>query len=94
MSQGNVPITPEGHQRHTDELKQLKSVARPKVIQEIATAREHGLRVDVLAEVPSSEALIDALAAFGTTLALRAREAGLPARRPSERRAGSRRRSR
>ena len=36
MSQGNVPITPEGHQRHTDELKQLKSVARPKVIQEIA----------------------------------------------------------
>lgn len=59
-----------------------------------ATAREHGLRVDVLAEVPSSEALIDALAAFGTTLVLRAREAGLPARRPSERRAGSRRRSR
>lgn len=42
MSQGNVPITPEGHQRHTDELKQLKTVARPKVIQEIATAREHG----------------------------------------------------
>ena len=42
MSQGSVPITPEGHQRHTEELKQLKSVARPKVIQEIATAREHG----------------------------------------------------
>ena len=42
MSQGNVPITPEGHQRHTEELKQLKTVARPKVIQEIATAREHG----------------------------------------------------
>ena len=59
-----------------------------------ATAREHGLRVDVLAEVPSSEALIDALAAHGTMLAMRAREAGLAPRRPSEPRPGSRRRSR
>ncbi len=42
MSTGTVPITPEGHQRHTDELRDLKSVQRPKVIQEIATAREHG----------------------------------------------------
>lgn len=42
MSSATIPITPEGHQRHTDELKDLKSVQRPKVIQEIATAREHG----------------------------------------------------
>ncbi len=42
MSLGTVPITPEGHVRHTEELKELKSVARPKVIQEIAVAREHG----------------------------------------------------
>ena len=59
-----------------------------------ATAREHGLRVDVVAEVPSSEALIDALAAHGTMLTVQAREAGLPPRRPSEPRPGSRRRSR
>lgn len=62
--------------------------------QTAATAREHGLRVDVIAEVPSSEAVVDALAAYGTMLAMRAREAGLPRRRPSERRPGSRRRAR
>lgn len=62
--------------------------------QTAATAREHGLRVDVMAETPSSEALIDALAAHGTMLAMRAREAGLTPRRPSERRPGSRRRAR
>ena len=59
-----------------------------------ATAREHGLRVDVVAEVPSSEALIDAGTAHRTKLTLQAREAGLPPRRPSEPRPGSRRRSR
>jgi uroporphyrinogen III methyltransferase/synthase len=52
--------------------------------QTAATAREHGLRVDVVAELPSSEALVDALAAHGTLLAMRAREAGTTPRRPSE----------
>ena len=42
MMQGTVPITPEGHVRHVQELRELKTVQRPKVIQEIATAREHG----------------------------------------------------
>ncbi len=36
------PITPEGHARLREELNNLKSVERPKVIQMIATAREHG----------------------------------------------------
>jgi transcription elongation factor GreA len=36
------PITPEGAQKLRDELHQLKSVARPTIIQAIATAREHG----------------------------------------------------
>jgi len=36
------PITPEGAARLREELIQLKSVERPKVIQMIATAREHG----------------------------------------------------
>src|SRR5215468_836559 len=36
------PITPEGAQRLRDELNNLRSVERPKVIQMIATAREHG----------------------------------------------------
>jgi transcription elongation factor GreA len=36
------PITPEGATRLRDELTQLKSVARPAIIQAIATAREHG----------------------------------------------------
>ena len=37
-----VPITVHGAQKLQDELLQLKSVARPKVIEDIATAREHG----------------------------------------------------
>jgi transcription elongation factor GreA len=36
------PITPEGAQKLRDELHHLKSVARPAIIQAIATAREHG----------------------------------------------------
>jgi len=36
------PITPEGAQRLREELNNLRSVERPKVIQMIATAREHG----------------------------------------------------
>ena len=37
-----VPITVQGAQKLQDELLQLKSVDRPKVIGDIATAREHG----------------------------------------------------
>jgi transcription elongation factor GreA len=37
-----VPVTVRGHQMLTEELKQLKSVDRPQVIQAIAEAREHG----------------------------------------------------
>src|ERR1700722_2001015 len=36
------PITPEGATRLREELIQLKSGERPKVIQMIAVAREHG----------------------------------------------------
>ena len=37
-----VPITVQGAQKLQDELFQLKSVDRPRVIDDIATAREHG----------------------------------------------------
>ena len=37
-----VPVTLRGHEMLQDELKQLKSVDRPQVIQAIAEAREHG----------------------------------------------------
>ncbi len=37
-----VPVTVRGHELLQDELKQLKSVDRPQVIQAIAEAREHG----------------------------------------------------
>jgi len=40
MSQ--VPITATGAERLREELKQLKSVERPRVIQAIAEARAHG----------------------------------------------------
>ncbi len=40
MSQ--VPMTVQGKQKMEEELKQLKTVARPQVIQEISTARAHG----------------------------------------------------
>jgi transcription elongation factor GreA len=36
------PITPEGYSKLRDELNHLRSVERPKVIQMIAVAREHG----------------------------------------------------
>lgn len=36
------PITPEGYAKLRDELNNLRSVERPRVIQMIATAREHG----------------------------------------------------
>ncbi len=38
----SVPMTPAGHKRLKEELDHLRSVERPKVIKEIATAREHG----------------------------------------------------
>lgn len=37
-----IPMTPDGHQRLTSELKRLKAVERPAVIKAIASAREHG----------------------------------------------------
>jgi transcription elongation factor GreA len=36
------PITPGGYARLREELQNLRNVERPKVIQMIATAREHG----------------------------------------------------
>ena len=41
MSQ-TVPMTPEGYQRLQEELKQLIRVERPRVVQDIAEARDHG----------------------------------------------------
>jgi uroporphyrinogen III methyltransferase/synthase len=57
------------------------------------TAEEHGLRVDVLAEKPSVEALAEGLAAHGDALRLAAAEAGEPGWRPSRRRPPSRRKA-
>jgi transcription elongation factor GreA len=37
-----MPITKQGLTQMEEELKQLKSVARPEVIRAIAQAREHG----------------------------------------------------
>lgn len=37
-----VPLTVAGAKRLKDELKELKSVRRPAIIEAIATAREHG----------------------------------------------------
>lgn len=37
-----VPMTKEGHQSLQDELKRLKSIERPMVIQAISEARAHG----------------------------------------------------
>ena len=57
------------------------------------TAEEYGLRVDVLAAEPSADTLVDALADYGRVLVLSAVEAGEPTRRPSERKASSRRKA-
>jgi len=35
-------MTPEGQQRLREELKQLKDVEMPRVVKDIATARDHG----------------------------------------------------
>jgi transcription elongation factor GreA len=37
-----IPMTPEGYARLGEELRRLKSEARPDVIRQIAEAREHG----------------------------------------------------
>ena len=37
-----IPMTAEGHKALDEELKHLKSVERPQVIQAISEAREHG----------------------------------------------------
>src|SRR5690554_491887 len=37
-----IPMTAEGYARLEEELKHLKTVARPEVIKTIAEAREHG----------------------------------------------------
>ncbi len=58
------------------------------------TAQEHGLSVAVVAETASSDALVDALAAYGGSLAAAAHEAGEPLRRPSENRPAARRKAR
>lgn len=39
---GKVPLTARGAEKLRAELKELKTVARPRVIQAIAVAREHG----------------------------------------------------
>lgn len=36
------PMTPEGHQALEEELKQLKTIERPRITDAIAEAREHG----------------------------------------------------
>jgi uroporphyrinogen III methyltransferase/synthase len=57
------------------------------------TAEEHGLRVDVLAEKPSVDVLIDALAEFGAARRVAFLEAGEPVLRPSQRRPAARRKA-
>lgn len=42
MKKDSVPITPQGLQKLKDELKRLKSVERPKIVNEIEVARGHG----------------------------------------------------
>jgi len=37
-----VPMTPNGHEHLVDEIKRLKSVERPRIIQAISEARKHG----------------------------------------------------
>ncbi|NLT56240.1 MAG: bifunctional uroporphyrinogen-III C-methyltransferase/uroporphyrinogen-III synthase [Actinomycetales bacterium] len=58
------------------------------------TAQEHGLRVDVLADEATADALVEALADYGAGLRLAAVENGEPVLRPSQRRAGARRSAR
>ena len=57
------------------------------------TAKEHGLRVDVLCATPSAAALAEALAEFGTTRRAAQIAAGDPVLRPSERTRARRRKA-
>ncbi|GAA2758701.1 uroporphyrinogen-III synthase [Actinopolymorpha rutila] len=61
--------------------------------QTATTAEEHGLRVDVQPPEPSIEALAEALADFGEARRAAQIEAGDPVTKPSERKAGARRRA-
>jgi uroporphyrinogen III methyltransferase/synthase len=54
----------------------------------VATAQEHGLRVDVMADAPSARALADALADLGAQRRQDATEAGETVSRPSLQRRG------
>jgi uroporphyrinogen III methyltransferase/synthase len=56
------------------------------------TAEEHGLRVDVMAEKPDVELLVDALAGFGAARRAALLEAGEPVTKPSDRKPSGRRR--
>ncbi len=58
------------------------------------SAREHGLRVDVLAPEPTAAAVVDALAEYGTGLRTSAAETGGPVVRPSRRGTTTRRSAR
>jgi transcription elongation factor GreA len=40
--EGKIPMTPAGHVRLREELRQLKDVERPKSSRDIGAAREHG----------------------------------------------------
>src|SRR5690606_33709943 len=42
MALATIPLTQEGYERLKAELQNLKTVERPKVIQDIAEARAHG----------------------------------------------------
>ncbi|QQR80681.1 MAG: transcription elongation factor GreA [Deltaproteobacteria bacterium] len=42
MSDNPVPMTPEGHKKLQEELKYLKAVERPKIVDAIEVARGHG----------------------------------------------------
>ena len=42
MADGNIPMTKAGAEAIKRELKHLKSVERPKNVQDISTARDHG----------------------------------------------------
>lgn len=42
IQDSRVPMTYQGYQRLTEDLKRLKSIERPKIVREIEEARDHG----------------------------------------------------
>jgi transcription elongation factor GreA len=42
MASDNVPMLPEGHRRLSEQVRQLKQVERPAVVEAIEAARAHG----------------------------------------------------